>query len=76
MSGNIKFRFLLAPIVIALLVVTSPVAWAGFLEDAQERVRQNPNDAKAHFKLGLAYYHLNRYHAKPSSFTFSRRAMF
>ena len=50
MSGNIKFRFLLAPIVLALLVVVaSPVvSWAGKLEDAQERVRQNPNDAKAH----------------------------
>ena len=30
MSGNAKFRFLLAPIVVALLVVvTSPVSWAG-----------------------------------------------
>ena len=47
MSGNAKFRwFLLAPIVLALLVaVTSPViSWAGELEDAQEKVRQNPND--------------------------------
>ena len=46
MSGNIKFRwFLLAPIVVALLVVVaSPVSWAGELEDAQEAVRQNPND--------------------------------
>ena len=57
MSGNIKFRwFLLAPIVVALLVVvTSPVSWAGELEDAQEAVRQNPNDAEAHFILG--FYH-------------------
>ena len=46
MSGNAKFRFLLAPIVLALLVVVaSPViSWAGELEDAQEKVRQNPND--------------------------------
>jgi len=40
MSGNIKFRFLLAPIVLALLVVVaSPVvSWAGQLEDDQEWV--------------------------------------
>ena len=37
MSGNAKFRFLLAPIVVALLVVvTSPVSWAGELEDAKK----------------------------------------
>ena len=54
MSGNIKFRFLLAPIVVVLLVVvTSTVSWAGALEDAQERVRNNPNDAEAHEKLGI-----------------------
>ena len=45
MSGNAKFRFLLAPIVLALLVVVaSTVSWAGTLEDDQEKVRQNPND--------------------------------
>ena len=62
MSRNIKFRFLLAPIVVVLLVVvTSPVAWAGFLEDKQEAVRQNPNDAQAHHNLGLAYANSERY---------------
>ena len=30
---------------IAGAVVASPVSWAGKLEDAQEKVRQNPNDA-------------------------------
>ena len=57
MSGNIKFKwFLLAPIVLALLfVVSSPVSWAGELEDAQEAVRKNPDDAKAHYNLGNAY---------------------
>ena len=47
MSGNVKFRwFLLVPIVLALLVVISPFIFsAEELEDAQERVRQNPNDA-------------------------------
>jgi len=46
MSGNAKFRwFLLAPIVVALFVVSSPVvSWAGELWDAKEKVRQNPND--------------------------------
>jgi tetratricopeptide (TPR) repeat protein len=64
MSGNVKFRwFLLVPIVVALLVVVaSPVvSWAGKLEDAQERVRQNPNDADAHFKLGVVYLDLLQY---------------
>ena len=38
MYGNAKFRwFLLAPIVLALLVVTSSISWAGELEDAQEQ---------------------------------------
>ena len=58
MFGNAKFRwFLLAPIVLALLVVvTSPiVSWAGELENAQERVRNNPNDAYAQFYLGVAF---------------------
>jgi len=40
MFGNVKFRFLLALIVVALLVVvTSTVSWAGELEDAQEAAR-------------------------------------
>jgi hypothetical protein len=55
MSGNAKFkRFLVAPIVVALLVVVSSpvVSWAGTIEGAQEGVRQNPNNATNHFLLG------------------------
>ena len=57
MSGNVKFRwFLLAPILVALLVVTSPVvSLAGGLEDAKEDVRKYPNDSAAHYNLGVAY---------------------
>ena len=58
MPGNAKFRwFLPAPIILALLViVTSPgIPWVGELEDAQEQVRQNPNDAGAHYPLGISY---------------------
>ena len=57
MSGNIKLRlFLLAPIVLALLVVISPsISWAGELEDAKEDVRKYPNDSAAHYNLGYAY---------------------
>jgi lipopolysaccharide export system protein LptC len=58
MPGNAKFRwFLPAPIILALLViVTSPgIPWVGELEDAQEQVRQNPNDAGAHYHLGTSY---------------------
>ena len=42
MFGNAKFRwFLLAPILVALFfVVTSPVSWAGEIEDAREQVRK------------------------------------
>jgi tetratricopeptide (TPR) repeat protein len=71
MSGNIKFRwFLPAPIVVALLVVvTSPViSWAGQLEDALERVRQNPNDAAAHHNLGVAYNNLGKYEEAIASY--------
>ncbi len=63
MSGNAKFwRFLLAPILLALFVVAiSPfISLAGELEEAQERVRQNPNDAVAHIRLGVAYEKLGR----------------
>ena len=52
MSGNVKFRwFLLAPIVLALfVVVSSPVSWAGELEDAQDR-----------YDLGNVYRNLGLY---------------
>jgi S1-C subfamily serine protease len=58
MYDNANFRwFLLTPIVLALFViVTSPViSWVGSLEDALEQVRQNPNDASAHYHLGISY---------------------
>ena len=55
MSGNTKFRwFLLAPILVALLVVvTSPVSWAGELLEAKEKVRQNPNDGLCTRHFGI-----------------------
>ena len=71
MSGNVKFRwFLLAPILVALfVVVNSPiVSWAGELEDAQKKVRQNPNDADAHYNLGVAYYNLGQYQEAVASY--------
>ena len=57
MSGNVKFRwFLLAPILVALFVVISPVvSLAGVLEGAKEDVRKYPNDSAAHYNLGVAY---------------------
>ena len=43
-------------VVAVLVVATSPViCWAGKLENAQERVRNNPNDAYAQFYLGVAF---------------------
>ena len=48
----ISFVFLLAP--------TAHVAtYAGRIEDAKEKVRNNPDDAEAHFNLGNAYHQLN-----------------
>ena len=39
-----------------MVIVTSPgIPWMGELEDAQEQVRQNPNDASAHYHLGISY---------------------
>ena len=58
MSGNVKFRwFLLAPLLVALfVVVTSPVvSWAGELEDAKERVRQN-------YKSNVSLAYINSWH--------------
>ena len=72
MSCNAKFRwFLLAPIVLALLVVTSPViSWAGIIviPQAQEQVRQNPNDAAAQYNLGIAYDDLGQYQKAVASY--------
>ncbi len=50
----ILFVFLLAP----TALVTSH---AGELEDAREEVRNNPDDALAHFNLGVAYENLGMY---------------
>jgi len=58
MSGNVKFRwFLLAPILVALFVVISPVvSWAGELEDAQKKVRQN-------YKSNVSLAYINSWHS-------------
>ena len=57
MSGNAKFRwFLIAPILVALFVVISPVvSWAGELEDAQKKVRQN-------YKSNVSLAYINSWH--------------
>ena len=50
----ISFVFLLAP--------TAHVAsHAGAIEDAKEEVRNNPDDASAHFNLGDAYFDSGKY---------------
>ena len=57
MSGNAKFRwFLIAPLLVALFVVISPVvSWAGELEDAQKKVRQN-------YKSNVSLAYINSWH--------------
>ena len=43
-------------ILVALLIGISPLtSLSGELEDAHETIRQNPDDALAHYKLGNAY---------------------
>ena len=64
MFENIKLRwFVLPSLLTALFVISIPpvVSWAGALEDAQERVRQNPNDTQAHAVLGYTYSKSGRY---------------
>ena len=62
----ISFVFLLAP--------TAQVAtYAGEIEDAREEVRNNPDDAMAHFKLGMAYYDGRRVQEAIESFRQSLR---
>jgi S1-C subfamily serine protease len=53
----------IAQIFLVLLMISiSPVAsWAGELEDAQERVRQNPNQTHAHRVLAFRYSQLGQY---------------
>ena len=34
-------------------------SYAGKIETAKEEVRENPDDANAHYNLGLAYFSLN-----------------
>ena len=54
MSGNAKFRwFLLAPIVLALLVVTSSISWAGELEDALKHFQMA---SKVDSSVGESHY--------------------
>ena len=50
----ILFVFLLAP----TALVTS---YAGEVEDAREEVRNNPDDANAHYNLGIAYYNTGKH---------------
>ena len=60
----------LASIILVLLVIgISPVvSWAGSLEDAQEKVRQNPNNPEAYSNLGFVYGDLGHYEKALVSF--------
>ena len=58
MSGNVKFKWsLIAPLLVALFVVVSSpvVSWAGELEDAQKKVRQN-------YKSNVSLAYINSWH--------------
>ena len=69
MSRNIKFRWFHLTVVALLVVVSSSViSSSGELENAQEAVRQNPNDAKAHYNLGNAYVRSGQHQDAIASF--------
>ena len=62
-------RKLALTILVLLMVGIFPVvSSAGELEDTQERVRQNPNDAQAHGKLGYIYGELGFYREAATSY--------
>ena len=52
-------KYLLHILIISFVFILAPtaqvVSYAGAIEDAKEEVRKNPDDAMAHFKLGVAY---------------------
>ena len=52
-------KFILHVLIISFVFILAPtaqvVSHAGELEDAKEEVRKNPDDAEAHYMLGLAY---------------------
>ena len=50
----ISFVFLLTP-------TAQVVSYAGAIEDAKEEVRNNPDDARAHYNLGYAYGNSGKY---------------
>ncbi len=58
-------KYLLHILIISFVFILAPTvhvaSYAGSLEDAKEDVRNNPDDAKAHFNLGKAYYELGKY---------------
>ncbi len=65
---------LLSTILVFLVIGISPVvSLAGELEDAQEKVRLNPNDAITHALLGLEYEKLRRYEDAIASYKASIR---
>ena len=62
-SEPLKMKRLIPIIILVFLatLVSPVVSISGELEDAQEQVRLNPNDAKPHYGLGMAYYRLEQY---------------
>ena len=52
-------KYLLHVLIISFVFILAPtaqvVSYAGAIEDAREEVRRNPDDAEAHYNLGIAY---------------------
>jgi len=52
-------KYLLHVLIISFVFLLTPTvqvaSYAGEIEDAKEEVRNNPDDAKAHYNLGTVY---------------------
>ena len=65
-------KYLLHVLIISFVFILAPAAhvatYAGEIEDAKEEVRKNPDDAGAHFSLGVAYGALGKYEEEIESY--------
>ncbi len=65
-------KYLLHVLIISFVFILAPTAhvasYAGEVEDAKEDVRNNPDDAEAHFGLGYAYNNTGKFKEEIESY--------
>ena len=65
-------KYLLHVLIILFVFLLTPTvqvaSYAGAIEDAKEEVRNNPDDADAHNRLGAAYFLSGKYEEAIESF--------